>query len=430
VADATSPTSGQARKAAAAKAKQLRQLYALDLGTTKFCLASLREDTPGQPRVESLSVPADGMRRGMLANLDQAKKALSVLLDQAESHFQADVGRVVVGIAGTHLRSRFVTVSAPLPGDVVTRQDVAALMAMAEGQVEDVSREVLHVVPAGFRVDAREPVESPVGFRGRGLTGTFFVIDADKYYLKDVVNLCNESGLQVLRLYSEPFASASVTVSDTHKELGIALADIGGGTTDGIIYRGGKPAGVFTVNIAGKLMTNDLSIGLNISPEEAEKVKIRFGIRGREGDALEVRDIQGAPRQITAHEVNPILIPRIHELAMMIGRELLPHKGSLGAGLHLTGGGADVRGIAEYLQARLKIPVVRTRPALPLERAAQVAPEEGVLTSTVTHGNKFATVIGLLNLELCRIEEQHKFRKTAWSSRYLSSFMNWLKDLS
>ena len=126
----------------------------------------------------------------------------------------------------------------------------------------------------------------------------FFLIDADKFYLKDIVDVCNESGLQVQRLYSEPFASASVTVPDAYKQLGVALADIGGGTTDGIVFKGGRPVGAFTVNVAGKLMTSDLAIGLSISPEEAEKIKIRFGIKPRPGDTAEVLDIRNQPKTV------------------------------------------------------------------------------------------------------------------------------------
>ena len=410
-----------------AKAKHLKNLYALDFGTTKFCLAAVRE-VPGAstPSIETVSIPAEGMRRGMLANLEQAKAALRTLLDQAEKQFGGDITRAVVGVAGSHLASRIVTESCPVAGDNVTSQDLKTLIDKAEVRHATEAREILHTVPLGYRVDGRETVDDPIGFRGRTLAADFFLIDADKFYLKDLVTVCNEAGLQVVRLYSEPFASASVTVPDTYKQLGVALADIGGGTTDGIVFKGGRPTGAFTVNVAGKQMTNDLAIGLNVDTDEAEKVKLRFGIKPRLGDKVDVADIRGQTKTVGASQVMPILVPRVHELCGLIARSLLPYKGTLGAGILLTGGGADVKGIAEYFQAKLGIPVARTRPVLPGDDGVAV---EDALSRSI-HPTRHATVIGLLNLELCRFGDLEKVRKTSWSNRYLGQIFNWIKDLS
>ncbi len=411
------------------KVKHLKNLYALDLGTTKFCLATLRE-TPGALSaysVETVSVPADGMRRGMLANIEQAKGALKQLLETAEKQFQADITKVVVGVAGSHLGSRLVTASAPVEGQAVTQRDQHQLMAKVEAEFTSDSRELLHVVPIGYRLDQRETIADPTGFRGKLLAGDFFLIDADKFYLKDIVDVCNESGLQVQRLYSEPFASASVTVPDAYKQLGVALADIGGGTTDGIVFKGGRPIGAFTVNVAGKLMTSDLAIGLSISPEEAEKIKIRFGIKPRPGDTAEVLDIRNQPKTVGPAQVNPILGPRIHELCALIAKELVAHRGTLGAGLLLTGGGADVKGITEYFGKRLQIPVARARPVIQADAQGPTS-EDAVAKSP--HPTKHATVLGLLNLEICRLGDQQKNRRNTRTNRYLGQFINWLKELS
>lgn len=408
------------------KAKHLKNLFALDLGTTKFCVATLRE-TPAGPAVETVSVPAEGMRRGMLANVAEARAAINALLEQAERQWGVDVGRVVVGIAGSHLAGQTVTASCTVQGETVTTRDLMALVEKVESQYVSDSRELLHTVPVGYKVDAREAVEDPRGFRGKTLTGEFFLIDADKFYLRDVVEVCNECGLQVVRLYSEPFASASVTVPDTHKRLGVAMADIGGGTTDGLVFKAGRPVAVFTVNVAGKLMTNDLAIGLNMSHEEAEKVKIRFGIKPRADDSIEVRDVRGMTRTVTPKETSPILVPRIHELGGLIAKSLVPFRGSLGGGLLLTGGGADVKGITDYFQAKMGIPVSRARPMLSTD-GTSVSEEDAFGKSM--HPTKHATVIGLLNLELGRLGEQQRTRKNNWTNRYLGQFFNWIKELS
>jgi cell division protein FtsA len=434
-----------------AKQKHLKNLFALDLGTTKFCLATMREAPGGGQRLETVAVPAEGMRRGMLANLDEAKTGLNKLLEVAERQFGCDVTRVVVGVAGSHLQSRIVTATLPLETGIVTAKDTQRLIEKIEGDYTSETRELLHTVPIGYRVDSRETIDDPIGFKGRVVHGDYFLIDADKYYLKDIVDVCNDSGLQVVRLYSEPFASASVTVPDSYKELGVALGDIGGGTTDGIVFQAGRPRYAFTVNVAGKLMTSDLAIGLNIPPEEAERVKIFFGIKARGHDVnamsstLEVRDIRGQRKIVGLQHVQPILGARVHELGALLTKELMQFRGGLGAGLMLTGGGANVQGMHEYFQKRMGIPVRKAQPILKAEEPVADNPEGGdnrdpgpvsalqnPENQTVQHAHptKFATVIGLLNLELCRGANEDKQRKISWTGRYLGNFMNWIKELS
>lgn len=411
------------------KAKHLKNLYALDLGTTKFCLATVQERPDGsRPAIDITSVAADGMRRGMVSNLEQAKCALRLLVEQAEQQFSSDIARVVVGVAGSHLRSRIVTESSALIGDTVCERDMLAILEKVEqgNQVED--RELLHTIPIGYRVDNRETVSVPLGFRGKTLAADFFLIDADRAYLRDIVELCNDSGLQVVRLYSEPFASASVTVPDRFKELGVAIADIGGGTTDGIVFRDSKPVGAFSLNVAGKLMTNDLAIGLSLPLEAAEVVKFRFGIKPRPEDSMEISDLRGQGKFINGAQVLTVLVPRIHELCAMLAHTLLPYRGQLGAGLILTGGGADVKGIADYFQSKLAIPVTRARPVLLGDRDQRL--EESQAFKESPHLAKHATVIGLLNLELCRIGDQEYNRRLTWTSRYLGPLFNWLKELT
>ncbi len=408
------------------RSKHLKSLFALDFGTTKFCLARLREDATGLV-VEHVSVEAAGMRRGMLADVTAAKEALATLLDQAEAAFATDIRQVVVGVAGSHLRSRRLTLPIAVETGVVSLRDVRRLMEAAEAHELHPDRELIHTIPVGYRLDDRADVDQPIGFSGKRLTGEFFLVDADKAYLRDLVRVCNDAGLQVVRLYSEPFASASVVVPDEHKRLGVAVADIGGGTTDGLVFRDGKPVDLFTLNVAGKLMTNDLAIGLNLKPEDAENIKMRYGIKPRDGDAVTLIDVRGVEKVVTPDFAVPILRARIHELLALAARELIKHRGSLGAGLLLTGGGAEVKGICEYFQEKLHVPVTRMRPLL--TRAIPAGTNIGDFQKS-PHATRLATVIGLLNLELGRYEEAEKLKKPTLTSKYLGPLVNWLRELS
>lgn len=412
--------------------KGMKDVYALDLGTTKFCLAAMRESAnpeDGGWKVDTISVHADGMRRGMVSNIEQARVALDQLIAQAERTLSTDIRRVVVGIAGSHLKGRSVSVQCRLENGLVSVKETSSLTEMAERDHAGEGRELLHTIPLGYSVDGRPSIENPVGLHGKTLEGQYFLIDADQGYLKDVLGVCNAAGLQVLRFYSEPVASASVTVPDRLKENGIAMADIGGGTTDGIVFRGGRPVAIFTINIAGKLMTSDLAIGLGIPPSEAEKAKIHFGISPQvSGDHHHVLSLHGETHKIGPKEMKTILLPRVHELGSMIAKSLLPFKGTLASGLFLTGGGSEVRGLPEYFQAKMGIPVFKAKPTLPeLDGSGST---DNKSSKKFDQPTQLATVLGLINLEIGRIGDQEKYRQTTWSSRYLGPILNWLKELA
>ncbi len=417
-----------------ANIKALTELFALDLGTTKFCMGALQETADpskkGQFSISSASVPAGGMRRGMLANMGEAREALNDLIEIAETQFKADISEVVVGVAGSHLSSRTISVGQAIETTVVTEEDVASLLAKAEQQEVHETREVLHIVPIGYRLDDREAIDEPIGFSGNKIEADFFVIDADKHYLKDLIELCNECGLQVRRLYSEPFASASVTVPDEHKQLGCAMADIGGGTTDGLVFQNGKPQHAFTINIGGKLMTNDLAVGLNLGALEAEKLKIRFGLMPRMAeDSVECQDVSGQIKLYRPAHTIPILGARLQELGSHLALNLKAFRGGLGGGLVLTGGGCEVRGMQEFYHKKMGIPVHRSKPTVAGHYNFIITADQ-LSGANITHPTRHATMLGLLNLEIGNLQEQMAKRSASWSSRYLGQFVNWLKELS
>jgi len=402
------------------------RLFALDLGTTKFCIAALRTFSTGQaPLLETISVPAAGMRRGMVADLEKAATAIASLLEAAEKQFDCDIRSVVVGIAGSHLGGKKITSSLALEGAAVTFQSLKTMSQQAEVQNQVVDREILHTIPLHFRIDNRDAIENPVGFSGRMLHGEYFLINADQPYLKDIVRLCNQCGLEVKKLYSEPFASASVTVDDVKKEVGVVIADIGGGTTDGIVFQQSKPCGAFSVNIAGSMMTSDLAIGLNLSPAEAERVKVFFGLSPDQNRSLNVRNLNGEIKQITGRDVFPILGSRIYELGTALVKELITYKGKLGAGLLLTGGGSEVQGIDTFLHRYIKIPVAKVFPSLPTVNSATNEPR-----SSLVYPSKFATALGLLNLEICRLQESAHDQQSGWPMKYVNHLKMWLRELA
>ncbi|MFY7928700.1 MAG: cell division protein FtsA [Oligoflexus sp.] len=391
---------------------QSKNLFALDLGTTKFCIAALLW-RDGNPRLEIVDVPAEGMHRGMVADFSKAERCLKELIEKAEKQMDVLMDRIIVGVAGSHLRSHMAEHVIPLNRQSCHPTHLKRLAEEVEAQAEAPFRELLHCVPISYKIDQREEIDNPLGFSGAHLHGRYFIIDSDKDYLKDVIRICNNNGLEVHRLYSEPFASASVSVDDEAKRLGLAIADIGGGTTDGIVFQNGKPVDAFTINIAGSMMTKDLAVGLGLPLAEAERIKHQWGL----AYYTQTKDLRQQLDPM-AKKVFVILGSRIHELGSHLANQLKDYKGQLGAGLLLTGGGSQVSGIAPFLADRFKVRVGVQPPQIALAG-----------DSELTLNTRFATAAGLINLELGRMR-QHRNQTGSWSRRYIDQFVNWIRELS
>ena len=205
----------------------------------------------------------------------------------------------------------------------------------------------------------------------------------------------------------------------------VVVVDIGGGTTDGIVFAGGKPVDSFTSNVGGRMMTSDLAIGLALQPEEAEKIKVYFGLELSEQErSIRVRNIHDQEVTVTPADVYPVLGPRILELGSLLAEALMPHKGKL-AGIMLTGGGAEVQGLSRFLSRSYRVHVEKSQPTL----------EHNHLTRNADgHQKKFATkhatVFGLLNLEISRRSSREATANSSWPRHYLGQFFNWVKEMS
>lgn len=396
--------------------KKNRIIFALDLGTTKFCMAALKI-SPTEKSLDIFEVPAAGMKRGMLVDFNEARNALNQLVEKIEKSLKTDVREVVVGVAGSHLRGKTIEKLLSIGDKEISDSHLDTLLDKAELSAKEDGRELLHCIPVHFKIDDREPIMNPVGLSGNSLSARYFIIDADLSYLKDMIRLCNLAALKVTQVYSEPFASASVTVDDTQKDVGIAVADIGGGTTDGIVYQKGRPVDVFTVNIAGSLMSQDLSAAFMIGPHQAESLKTEVGLLGEVGRDISFQDLNGKSITRSSLECSDVLGSRVLELGAYLASSLRPYKGQLAGGLLFTGGGSRLKGLNEFLAARFKINV---------ETAWPDCEKLGVSREL---GGRYATVIGLLNLEVGRLKTSSEENQN-WASKYLVSFFNWMKELS
>lgn len=409
----------------------LNKTLSLDLGTTKFCLAAINKETPESlPKLEIASIPAQGMYRGMLANIGQAKQALNELINLAEKKFNIDISEVVVGVAGSHLKSEKVCTEIYNPHpSIVTDKNLQSLEAKIKSSCFKEDKEILHLVPISYTIDERTHTKNPHGFSFRKLYGEFFVIQADKLYLIDIVRLCNEVGLEVKKLYAEPFASASVILDQKIKDLGVIIADIGGGTTDGIIFKAGDPVDVFTVNIGGKIMSNDLSVGLGLPFECAEKIKRTYGLEQQSETKIEILDVYQRTKKISQQMVFNILGARVQELTQYIKKESTKHAFSIHSGVVLTGGGSEVLHLTDFMEKYLPFKVRKANPHIPTHLYKNVSYTSSIYEPE-KHETKYATSLGLLYLEAMRQEKTKKPENINKINKLFKGFFEWVKELS
>ena len=405
-----------------------RDIFALDLGTTKFCLATLHRREGKKPVIEKVVVPSGGMRRGMVCHMQEASRALDHLLSLAEQKFDRDIKYIYLGVAGSHLRGRVAKATLDLGGDTIRKEDQEAILNKCEKPI-DSSYEILHNIPLTFQVDQRDLVSCALGFSGDFLKGESFIIEADKNYLKDLVRLCNGSGLTVLKLYAEPYASAMVSVPHEQKQQGVVVADIGGGTTDGIVFKEGKPIKLFTVNVGGQLMSQDLATCLRISIKEAHELKHHFGLEYFSPhptlETWKVEQLTGAKVGVSAAHVYRILSCRIMELYQLIMEELGPLKDLLTSGMIITGGGSELKNIGPFISQQRSLYVSKNKPRLPKIANGTASPDERTTAST-----PYATVTGLLYLAWLHEEKNHSHSVSTKATFHLKSFINWLKEMA
>jgi cell division protein FtsA len=400
----------------------MKNIFALDFGTTKFCLSSLIYDKKEKNFVLGVKkLPAAGMRRGMIVDLNLAKSTLNQLVKVTEDSLKTDVTSAVIGIAGHHVAYRMVDASIPVKKQTVDMQLCFNLAQLCKTGHTDPKREILHLIPVSYSLDQHPSVKNPLGFSGEILHGKFILIDADRNYVKDVVGLCNQAGIEVLKLYSESLASSEISVGELQKDLGVAVVDIGGGTSDGIVYQQGKPAKVFSVTVGGQMMTSDIAVAFNLRHDEAEKVKKYFGLL-RNDKALKITNIYEQAKIVKSAEVYNVLACRVYELAELLAAELKSFKQHLGGGIILTGGGSGVQGIAEFLHSLYKIPVLLALPNHDLltESIRLASPAE-------PFNSRFATSLGLIKIYL---EETLTPNDSPIFKKPLKQLLNWLKELS
>ncbi len=369
-------------------------LVAIDVGTSKVVTLIGEVTRDGALNIIGKGTPPSaGLKKGVVINIDQTVASIASAVEHAERLSGYKLDSAFVSVGGSHVESQnsrgAVAVSGPRKE--VTREDVARATEVARAVTIPSNREVLHVLPRGYLVDGQEGVKDPLGMSAIRLEVETHIVHASATAVQNLSKCVRQAGVQIDELVAASLAASEAVLSDTEKDLGVGVVDIGAGTTDLALFVDGSPLRTAVLPLGGNNVTNDLAIGLKTSLAAAEELKIRHGSCDPDSvgadEQVEVESIdEPGGRTVARQQAARIMEARMRELFELIGSEIAKaDKGtSLPAGLVITGGGAQLDGAARLGREVLQMPV----------RVAGPAGVGGLVDNLMTPA--FSTSIGLL----------------------------------
>ncbi len=374
--------------------KKDKYLVALDVGSTKTCAILSEVDDSGAAKFISMgAAESRGLRKGLIANLGATATSIRRAIEEAEGIAGVPVERAIVGVAGSHIRgvnSRGGITLGHRARDI-NREDIRRAVDAARNITLPDDCVVLHVLPQEFLLDAQDNIRDPMGMVGQRLEVNVHLVTSSASAMQNLVIAVNQAGIEVADTVLEPLASAEACLTQDERELGCCLLDIGGGTTELVVFGNGMLRHAAAIPVGGDHFTNDLAVGLRTPIPGAEKIKREHGCVFKnlliEDHAIEIASVgDRPPRTVFTRMLNEIVEPRAQELLSLVRDEL--QRGGFGAlipaGLVLSGGGAHLKGLTELAERMFNLPVRLATP-----RGLEGMPEE-------LSQPEYATVVGLL----------------------------------
>lgn len=367
---------------------------ALDIGTHKTAALVATTGEDDLPQIIGLGTASSGgLKRGVVVNIEATVQGIRHAIREAEVMADCEVRSVVVSVSGSHVRGFNSRGMVPIRSREVTSSDVDLVLDAARAVALPADCDVLHVLPQEYIVDDQDGIREPQGMAGVRLESRVHVLTASTAAVRNLVKCCNRAGLAVAQIVLAPLASAEAVLSEEERDLGVAVVDIGGGTSDLIVYQAGSVRHTAVLGLGGSQLTNDIAMGLRAPPAEAEKVKQRYGcavassVSG--GEQIEVAGVANRGARVLSRQVlAEIIEPRIEEILGLVSREIARAgvESLLASGIVLTGGTACLSGIEGLAERVFQMPV----------RIG--APEHAGGLGEIAGGPAYATGVGLLLL--------------------------------
>jgi cell division protein FtsA len=402
-------------------------IVGLDLGTTKIC-AVVGEISPDGVDVVGIGTsPSTGLRKGVVVNIEQTVQSIKKALEEAELMAGCEIRSVYAGIAGSHIKGFNSHGVIAVKGGEVSTRDVERVIDAAKAVAIPLDREVIHILPQEFIVDDQRGIADPLGMAGVRLEVKVHIVTGAVSSAQNIVRSCHRSGLDVEDIVLESLASAKAVLTEEEREIGVALVDIGGGTTDLAVFNNDSIKHTSVLAIGGTNLTNDIAFGLRTPMVAAEQIKIKYGCAladlVQQDEVIEVPSVGGRPpRRLSRHVLAEICEPRMEELLALVDQELIKsgYKKTIGAGVVLTGGAALIEGVQELAEQIFNLP---TRIGYPV----QIGGLKDVVNSPM-----YATAVGLLRYgaEKESSEQRFRIRDKNIFNRILSRMRKWFVDIS
>jgi cell division protein FtsA len=337
----------------------------LDIGTTKI-VAMVGEKNQFD-KVKILGVGKSqslGVHRGVVNNITQTIQSIKIAVDEAQSKSGVNVEEVAVGIAGQHIRSLQHSdyITRENPDEVINENDIDKLIDQVYKLVMLPGEEIIHVLPQDFKVDGQSEIKEPIGMYGSRLEANFHIVVGQVSSIRNIGKCIKSAGLEMGDITLEPLASSDAVLSDEEKEAGVALIDIGGGTTDVAIFKDGIIKHTAVIPFGGNVITEDIKEGCSIIGNQAEQLKIKFGSawpgENKDSEIVSIPGLRGRdPKEISLKTLSKIINARVVEIIEQAYLEIKNYghedsKKKLIAGIVLTGGGSQLRHLkqlAEYV---------------------------------------------------------------------------------
>src|SRR5512142_3056360 len=404
----------------------------IDVGTTKVCTLVGRVEDDKSIRILGVGIePSEGIRKGMIVDLAAASQAITRSVEKAESTSGLEITSALVSMAGAHVSSVNSRGAAATGGNVIDEYDVAHALDQARAVAIPHDREIVHVIQRGFSVDGQDGIRNPQGMHGYRLEVEAHIITASSATGDNLRQCVGAAGVEVQQFVLNPLASGEVVLTDQERQMGVAVCDIGGGTTDLAIYVNGDVWHTMVLAVGGNHITQDIAHGLRLSLQQAEDVKKQYGYAVRTGVGSEeyfaIRPFgEDRPVQINRQELAHIIEARVAEIFSLTLQEIKRsgYDGLLPAGMVLTGGTSALPGIRRVASEVLGMPV----------RTGQ--PENLVGLVDRLNSPAYATSVGLLHWALTMHEHEVAIGKPRRSRRAkgetnvnLDNVKDWLKRL-
>jgi cell division protein FtsA len=400
-------------------------IVGLDIGTTKIC-AVVGEILGDKINIVGIGThPSIGLRKGVVVNIESTVESIQKAIEEAELMAGCEISSVYAGIAGGHITGFNSRGIVAIKGPEVTQQDVDRVIDAARAVAIPMDREVIHVIPQEFMIDEQGGIQNPVGMSGVRLEAKIHIVTGAVTSAHNIVKSANRSGLDVCDIVLEPLASGEAVLTNEEKDLGTALMDLGGGTSDLAIFSGRNIKHTFVLALGGNNLTNDISIGLRASMADAEKIKKKYGtcisLNVSADETIDVPGMGGRkPRKLQRQILGEILEPRMEEIFSLIKREIYRAgmEKIITSGVVLTGGTSLLEGVTDVAESVFDLP---TRLGTP----------RGISGLTdVVNNPMYATGVGLV-LYGARNQPKKKFRirDTNIFNRVMTRMKRWFKEV-